>query len=85
MVPYEGYNKHLPLFREGLREGIGIGGAKLWCEARKGVFYLLVSLSAEVADPDPLKITRVRGVDVGQRVLATVAGIDNCAKFHRDG
>jgi IS605 OrfB family transposase len=48
------------------------------------VFSLLVSLTVEVADPDLLKTTRVTGVDVGHRVLATVAGIDTSARFHRD-
>jgi IS605 OrfB family transposase len=78
IVPYQGYDKHIAL----LRETAAIGEAKLWYDRSRKRFYLLVSLTIETPDPAPESHTRIVGVDVGQRYLATVATLDNGAQFY---
>jgi IS605 OrfB family transposase len=65
-----------------LQEGATIGAAKLWYDRSKQRFYLLVSLTIEAPNPTPESHTRIVGVDVGQRYLATVATLDNRAQFY---
>jgi putative transposase len=62
-VPYQGYEKHVAL----IRQGASIGGAKLWYDRPKKRFYLLVSLTIDIPDPTPAQLTNVVGVDVGIR------------------
>jgi putative transposase len=78
VVPYLGYHKHIAL----LQHGATIGAAKLWYDRSHKGFYLLVSLAIETPDPAPESHTRIVGVDVGQRYLATVATLDNGAQFY---
>ncbi|HEU5380037.1 MAG TPA: transposase [Ktedonobacteraceae bacterium] len=78
MVSYQGYDKHIAL----LRERADIGEAKLWYDQAKKRFYLLVSLTIELPNPAPESHTRIVGVDVGQRYLATVATLENGAQFY---
>src|SRR5439155_12288025 len=66
VVPYSGYDKHVAL----IEQGASIGAAKLWYDKPKKRFFLLVTLSVEVADPTPETHTQVVGVDVGMRYLA---------------
>ncbi len=78
IVPYQGYTKHIAL----VQHGAFMGGAKLWYDRVKQRFYLLVSLTLETPDPTPESHTRIVGIDVGQRYLATVATLDNGAQFY---
>jgi putative transposase len=78
VVPYLGYNKHVVL----LEHGATLGAAKLWYDHSRRRFYLLVSLTMAAPDPTPESHTRVVGVDVGQRYLATVATLDSGAQFY---
>src|SRR5215469_5661407 len=63
-ILYQGYDKHTAL----IREGATIGDAKLWYDASKKRFYLLVSLTITMPDPTPDQLPDVVGVDVGIRV-----------------
>lgn len=63
VVSYDGYNKHLDLIANGAR----IGAAKIVYQRSSKLYYLMVSIEAETPKIDPLKITRVSGVDVGMR------------------
>ena len=63
VVPYDGYNKHLDLIAKGAK----IGAAKIVYQRSSKVYYLMVSIEVEVPEIEPLKITRVSGVDVGMR------------------
>ena len=65
-----------------LQQGARLGAAKLWYDRSKKRFYLLVALSIETLDPTPETHTRVVGVDVGQRYLATVATLDHGTQFY---
>jgi IS605 OrfB family transposase len=76
-VAYTGYYKHVTLLEEGAR----IGAAKLWYDKPKKQFYILIALEMEVTDPTPEMQQGVIGVDVGQRYLAVVAGLNNSASF----
>jgi IS605 OrfB family transposase len=77
-VPYTGYSKHVEL----LQHGAEIGAAKLWYDASKKTFYLLVSLEVETPDITPETHTRVVGVDVGIRFLAVTSSAKGEAHFH---
>jgi hypothetical protein len=77
-IPYQGYNKHLAL----IREGATIGDAKLWYDASKKRFYLLVSLTISMPDPTPRHLPEVVGVDVGIRYLAVTSTATGKASFH---
>ena len=77
-VPYQGYDKHIALIREGAR----IGEAKLWYDRPKKRFYLLVSLTLDLPDPTPAQLTQVVGVDVGIRYLAVTSTSTGKAGFH---
>lgn len=77
VVSYSGYNKHLAL----IKEGATIGAARIFYDKPGQTYYLLVSLTISTPNIEPTNISKVIGVDVGQRVLATVAGTDNQAKF----
>ena len=63
VVPYAGYNKHLDLIANGAK----VGAAKIVYQLSSKVYYLMVSIEVEVPEIEPLKITRVSGVDVGMR------------------
>ncbi|MBA2682533.1 MAG: transposase [Ktedonobacteraceae bacterium] len=77
-VPYQGYDKHIAL----IRQGTTIGDAKLWYDRQKKTFYLLVSLSIDVASPTYEQFTEVVGVDVGIRYLAVTSTSTGKAGFH---
>jgi len=77
-VPYQGYEKHIVL----IRQGASIGDAKLWYDRPKKTFYLLVSLEIEVALPTPVRLSEVVGVDVGIRYLAVTSTSTSKATFH---
>ena len=77
IIPYQGYEPHISL----IRQGINIGGAKLWYDKPRKQFYLLVSIELDVVDPVPEVQHNVVGVDVGQRYLATVATLDKKSQF----
>ncbi|GHO79371.1 transposase [Ktedonobacter sp. SOSP1-85] len=77
-IPYQGYNEHLAL----LRQDATIGDAKLWYDKQKKTFYLLVSLSIDVAEPTYEQFTEVVGVDVGIRYLAVTSTSTGKASFH---
>jgi putative transposase len=77
-VPYQGYEQHRAL----IRQGATIGDAKLWYERAKKQFYLLVSLSIEVPEPEAERFTAVVGVDVGIRYLAVTSTSTGKASFH---
>jgi len=77
-LPYHGYDKHLAL----IRAGATIGDAKLCYDRQKKTFYLLVSLSIDVAEPTCEQFTEVVGVDVGIRYLAVTSTETGSARFH---
>ncbi|HEY4382916.1 MAG TPA: transposase [Ktedonobacteraceae bacterium] len=77
-ISYQGYNKHIAL----IQQGATIGDAKLWYDRRKKTFYLLVSLSMNVAEPTCEHFTEVVGVDVGIRYLAVTSTSTGKASFH---
>ena len=77
-LPYQGYDKHVAL----IRQGVTIGDAKLWYDKPKKTFYLLVSLSVNVADPTPAQFQDVVGVDVGIRYLAVTSTSTGQTSFH---
>ncbi|GCE06012.1 RNA-guided endonuclease InsQ/TnpB family protein [Dictyobacter aurantiacus] len=77
-LPYQGYDKHLAL----IREGATIGDAKLWYDRQKKQLYLLVSLTIGLPDPTPAQLARVVGVDVGIRYLAVTSTSTGKASFH---
>jgi putative transposase len=78
VVSYEGYNKHLDLIANGTK----IGAAKIVYQRSSKVYYLMVSLEVETPVLDPLKITKVLGVDVGMRYLAVETDLQNKSKFY---
>jgi putative transposase len=78
IVPYTGYDTHVAL----IRTVAEIGAAKLWYDQTKKLFYLLVSLEIEIADPTPETHTGVVGVDVGVRYLAVTATTKGECSFH---
>jgi putative transposase len=78
VVPYEGYNKHLQFIAKCAK----IGAAKIVYQRSSKTYYLMVSLEIETPELDPLKITRVSGVDVGMRYLAVEVDLENKAKFY---
>jgi IS605 OrfB family transposase len=77
-IPYKGYDKHTAL----IRQGATIGDAKLWYDQPKKQFYLLVSLSIDLAEPTCEHFTEVVGVDVGVRYLAVTSTSTGKATFH---
>lgn len=77
-IPYQGYDKHTAL----IREGATIGDAKLWYDPSKKRFYLLVSLTITMPDPTPAQLPEVVGVDVGLRYLAVTSTTTGKASFH---
>ncbi len=78
VVPYTGYSEHISL----IQNGADLGAAKLWYDKAKKLFYLLVSLELEVADPTPATHTGIAGVDVGVRYLAVTATTRGDHSFH---
>src|SRR4029077_11323416 len=62
IISFTGYTKHVALIQHDAQ----IGAAKLWYDKPHKLFYLLVSLEVEVADPLPERHHRIVGVDVGQ-------------------
>ncbi len=69
IVPYQGYEKHVAL----IREGAAFKAARLWYDKRRKQFYLLVALELDIVDPAPDVTQTIVGIDVGQRYLATTA------------
>jgi putative transposase len=78
VAPYDGYNKHLGLIANGAK----IGAAKIVHQRSSKTYYLMVSVEVETPEIDPLKITRVSGVDVGMRYLAVETDLKNKSKFY---
>jgi putative transposase len=78
VVPYEGYSKHLQLISSSAK----IGAAKIVYQRSSKTYYLMVSLEIETPDIEPTNITRISGVDVGQRYLAVEVDLQNQAKFY---
>src|SRR5712691_2374957 len=78
VVAYTGYDKHVAL----IEQGAEIDAAKLWYDKPKKRFYLLVTLSIEVADPTPETHTSIVGVDVGMRYLAVTSTMQGDCTFH---
>ena len=77
-IPYQGYDKHLTL----IQHGATIGDAKLWYDKPKKTFYLLVSLTIDVPEPNCDQFTEVVGVDVGIRYLAVTSTSTGKATFY---
>jgi IS605 OrfB family transposase len=77
-LPYQGYDQHIAL----IGAGATIGDAKLWYNRQKKTFYLLVSLTIDVAEPTCEHFTEVVGVDVGMRYLAVTSTSTGKAGFH---
>ncbi len=77
-VPYQGYEKHIAL----IRQGATIGDAKLWYDRPKKQFYLLVSLTIDLPEPTCEHFTEVVGVDVGIRYLAVTSTSTGKAGFY---
>lgn len=77
-IPYQGYDKHTAL----IRAGATIGDAKLWYDRQKKTFYLLASLTIDVAEPTCEHFKEVVGVDVGLRYLAVTSTSTGRASFH---
>ena len=77
-IPYQGYDKHLAL----IRQGASIGDAKLWYDKTRNTFYLLVSLEIDVPEPTSEQLGEVVGVDVGIRYLAVTSTSTGKASFH---
>jgi len=78
VVPYDGYNKHIDL----IKNGVKIGAGKIVYQRESKIYYLMVSLEVELPDIDPNRITRVSGVDVGQRYLSVETDLTNECKFY---
>jgi len=78
IVSYTGYDQHVTL----IQNGAHIGAAKLWYDKPKKRFYLLITLSIEVADPTPETHSGVTGVDVGVRYLAVTSTTTGECAFH---
>jgi putative transposase len=78
VVQYDGYNKHLDL----IANGANIGAAKIVYQRSSKTYYLMVSIEVETPEIDPLKITRVSGIDVGMRYLAVETDLQNNSKFY---
>ncbi len=78
VLPYTGYHEHVALIERGAQ----IGAAHLWYDKPRKQFYLLVSLSVEVAEPTPQTHTSVVGVDIGLRYLAVTATTRGKQSFH---
>ncbi|MEG4496800.1 transposase [Microcoleus sp. F10-C6] len=78
VVSYNGYNKHLALIAKCPK----IGVAKIVYQRSSKTYYLMVILEIETLEIDPTKITRVSGVDVGQRYLAVETDLQNKSKFY---
>jgi len=78
LVPYTGYRQHVAR----LDQATTIGAAKLWYDKPCKQFYLLITLSLEVADPRPETHTGIAGVDVGVRYLAVTSTTKGERSFH---
>lgn len=78
VVTYDCYNKHIDLIKNCSK----IGAAKIVYQRSSKTYYLMVSLELNLPTIDPIKITRVSGVDVGQRFLAVETDLDNKCKFY---
>ncbi|MBV9688922.1 MAG: transposase [Ktedonobacteraceae bacterium] len=77
-IPYQGYQEHLAL----IRQGAMIGDAKMWYDRHKNTFYLLVCLKIEVPEPTSKHLNEIVGVDVGIRYLAVTSTSAGKASFH---
>jgi len=79
VLPYQGYDNHLAL----IRQGATIGDAKLWYDKVRKTFYLLVSLEISVPESTCEQLSEVVGVDVGIRYLAVTSTSTGKASFHQ--
>ena len=78
VVTYDGYKKHLQLIANCPK----IRAAKIVYQRSSKTYYLMVSLEIDTPEIEPTKITRVSGVDVGQRYLAVETDLQNNSKFY---
>src|SRR5712692_10186157 len=78
IVPYTSYTTHVAR----IQGGAHLGAAKLWYDKPHKQFYLLVTLSIEVADPTPETQTGIVGVDVGVRYLAVTSTTKGECSFY---
>ncbi len=78
VLSYEGYSKHLQLIANCAK----IGAAKIVYQRSSKTYYLMVSLEIETPVIESTNITRISGVDVGQRYLAVEVDLQNKAKFY---
>jgi putative transposase len=78
VIPYEGYNKHVELIANSAK----IGAAKIVYQRSSKTYYLMVSLEIETPAIEPTNITRISGVDVGQRYLAVEVDLQSKSKFY---
>ncbi|MBE3558304.1 MAG: transposase, partial [Ktedonobacteraceae bacterium] len=81
VLAYQGYEQHLAWIRAGESERVSIGDAKLWYDAPRKRFYLLVSLSIETPALSFEQCQDVVGVDVGIRSLAVTSTAQGRASF----
>ncbi|GAB4201448.1 MAG: RNA-guided endonuclease TnpB family protein [Coleofasciculaceae cyanobacterium] len=77
-VNYKGYSKHLEMIQSGVAK---MGGGKIWYSKPTKTYYLLVSLELKVPDLTSNDISRIVGVDVGQRYIAVAADTRNKTQF----
>lgn len=80
-LKYHGWSKHLDYIKSGAR----CGASKLWYDKTSKQWYLLVSIDIQKEYIDPSKIGIVKGVDVGQRVLAVSSSNQGKIKFFHGG
>lgn len=80
-LDFKGYSKHLDL----ISKGAEVGAAKLWWDRTSKQWYLIVSIEIEKQDVDLNSITKVKGVDVGQRCLAVSTDSEGKTKFIHGG
>jgi len=78
---YRGYSKHVDL----LKSGATIGAAKLYYDKPSKVFYLMIALEFEVADPAPESHKSIIGIDVGQRYIAVATDMNDKSYFVKGG
>jgi putative transposase len=78
---YRGYSKHVDL----LKNKATIGAAKLYYDKSSKVFYLMIALEFEIADPTPESHKTIVGVDVGQRYIAVATDMRDRSCFAKGG
>jgi transposase len=80
-LEYRGYQKHLDM----IRDGAPTGAAKLYYDKTSKQWYLIVSIELTRQDIDPKSLTKVKGVDMGQRCLYVSTDTEGKTKFEHGG